>query len=201
MPTLERAAAIAPRRGRRRHAAGSAARPRPARCTDAPVKALAAAARRADPAARTAEGRRRSSTRSTALRRRSRRRGRLRKDPDRRRSSPSPPRGFINVHASLLPRYRGAAPVHRAVIAGERETGVTIMRVVQALDAGPMLAHAHAADRRGRDERRGRARPGAARRGAARRDARRPGRRPRRGTAAGRQPGHLRAQADGRTTA
>ena len=51
-----------------------------------------------------------------------------------------PARGFINVHASLLPRYRGAAPVHRAIIAGERETGVTIMRVVQALDAGPMLA-------------------------------------------------------------
>ena len=43
---------------------------------------------------------------------------------------------MINVHASLLPRYRGAAPVHRAVIAGERETGVTIMRVVKALDAG-----------------------------------------------------------------
>jgi methionyl-tRNA formyltransferase len=48
--------------------------------------------------------------------------------------------GMINVHASLLPKYRGAAPVHRAVIAGERETGVTIMRVVKALDAGPMLA-------------------------------------------------------------
>ena len=48
--------------------------------------------------------------------------------------------GLINVHASLLPKYRGAAPVHRAVIAGERETGVTIMRVVKALDAGPMLA-------------------------------------------------------------
>jgi methionyl-tRNA formyltransferase len=47
--------------------------------------------------------------------------------------------GMINVHASLLPRYRGAAPVHRAIIAGERETGVTIMRVVKALDAGPML--------------------------------------------------------------
>jgi methionyl-tRNA formyltransferase len=50
--------------------------------------------------------------------------------------------GMLNVHASLLPRYRGAAPVHRAVIAGERETGVTIMRVVKALDAGPMLAKA-----------------------------------------------------------
>jgi methionyl-tRNA formyltransferase len=48
--------------------------------------------------------------------------------------------GMVNVHASLLPRYRGAAPVHRAVIAGEHETGVTIMRVVKALDAGPMLA-------------------------------------------------------------
>jgi methionyl-tRNA formyltransferase len=48
--------------------------------------------------------------------------------------------GMINVHASLLPAYRGAAPVHRAVIAGETETGVTIMRVVKELDAGPMLA-------------------------------------------------------------
>ena len=51
-----------------------------------------------------------------------------------------PPQGMLNVHASLLPAYRGAAPVHRAVIAGERETGVTIMRVVKALDAGPVLA-------------------------------------------------------------
>jgi methionyl-tRNA formyltransferase len=50
--------------------------------------------------------------------------------------------GMINVHASLLPRYRGAAPVHRAVIAGESQTGVTIMRVVRELDAGPMLATA-----------------------------------------------------------
>jgi methionyl-tRNA formyltransferase len=48
--------------------------------------------------------------------------------------------GMINVHASLLPRWRGAAPVHRAVIAGDAETGVTIMRVVKELDAGPMLA-------------------------------------------------------------
>jgi len=52
----------------------------------------------------------------------------------------TPRLGMINVHASLLPRYRGAAPVHRAVMAGETETGVTIMRVVKALDAGPMLA-------------------------------------------------------------
>jgi methionyl-tRNA formyltransferase len=48
--------------------------------------------------------------------------------------------GMINVHASLLPRWRGAAPIHRAVLAGDTKTGVTIMRVVPALDAGPMLA-------------------------------------------------------------
>ena len=52
----------------------------------------------------------------------------------------TPQLGLVNVHASLLPRYRGAAPIHRAIIAGEHETGVTIMRVVKALDAGPMLA-------------------------------------------------------------
>lgn len=50
--------------------------------------------------------------------------------------------GLINVHASLLPRYRGAAPIHRAVMAGETQTGVTIMRVVKALDAGPMISSA-----------------------------------------------------------
>ncbi len=48
--------------------------------------------------------------------------------------------GMINVHASLLPKYRGAAPVQRAVMAGERETGVTIMRVIPELDAGAMFA-------------------------------------------------------------
>ena len=50
--------------------------------------------------------------------------------------------GMINVHASVLPAYRGAAPVHRAVIAGDRETGVSIMRVVKELDAGPVFATA-----------------------------------------------------------
>lgn len=45
----------------------------------------------------------------------------------------------INVHASLLPKYRGAAPMHRAIINGEVETGVTIMEMVLALDAGAML--------------------------------------------------------------
>lgn len=52
----------------------------------------------------------------------------------------SPPRGLINVHASLLPRYRGASPIHRAVMNGDAETGVTIMRVVKALDSGPILS-------------------------------------------------------------
>jgi methionyl-tRNA formyltransferase len=52
----------------------------------------------------------------------------------------TPRLGVLNVHASLLPRHRGAAPVHRAVINGDRDTGVTIMKMVKALDAGPMLA-------------------------------------------------------------
>lgn len=52
----------------------------------------------------------------------------------------TPRLGTINVHASLLPKYRGAAPVQRAIIAGEPETGVTIIRLVQEMDAGPMLA-------------------------------------------------------------
>jgi methionyl-tRNA formyltransferase len=51
-----------------------------------------------------------------------------------------PMRGMINVHASLLPRYRGAAPIQRAIMAGDDTTGVTIMRVVRELDAGPVLA-------------------------------------------------------------
>jgi methionyl-tRNA formyltransferase len=50
--------------------------------------------------------------------------------------------GMINIHASLLPRYRGAAPVQRAVIDGVPQTGVTIMRMVAALDAGAMFAMA-----------------------------------------------------------
>lgn len=45
----------------------------------------------------------------------------------------------INIHASLLPAYRGAAPIERALVAGETETGVTIMRVTEGLDAGPWL--------------------------------------------------------------
>lgn len=50
-----------------------------------------------------------------------------------------PTRGCLNIHASLLPRWRGAAPIQRAVLAGDRETGVTIMRMEAGLDTGPML--------------------------------------------------------------
>ena len=49
-------------------------------------------------------------------------------------------KGCYNVHASLLPRWRGAAPIHRALLAGDAETGVTIMEVVPALDAGNMIS-------------------------------------------------------------
>ncbi|MBL8384187.1 MAG: methionyl-tRNA formyltransferase [Burkholderiales bacterium] len=51
-----------------------------------------------------------------------------------------PPRGCLNIHASLLPRWRGAAPVQRAIAAGDRETGVCIMRMEAGLDTGPVLA-------------------------------------------------------------
>jgi len=50
-----------------------------------------------------------------------------------------PKYGCLNVHASLLPRWRGAAPIQRALMAGDAETGVTIMRIVLKLDAGDML--------------------------------------------------------------
>lgn len=53
-----------------------------------------------------------------------------------------PPMGCINVHSSLLPKYRGSAPIHWAVINGEAETGVTIMDVVKELDGGDILAQA-----------------------------------------------------------
>ncbi len=51
----------------------------------------------------------------------------------------APKQGCINIHGSLLPRWRGAAPIHRAVIAGDKNTGVTIMQVIKKLDAGDML--------------------------------------------------------------
>ena len=50
-----------------------------------------------------------------------------------------PSSGFLNIHPSLLPRWRGAAPVQRAIMEGDRSTGVCIMKVVEELDAGPVL--------------------------------------------------------------
>ncbi len=58
--------------------------------------------------------------------------------------------GLFNVHASLLPRWRGAAPINRAIMAGDRETGVSIMRIVEGLDAGPVCLEGRVAI--GRDE-------------------------------------------------
>jgi methionyl-tRNA formyltransferase len=51
-----------------------------------------------------------------------------------------PAYGCINIHASLLPRWRGAAPIHRALLAGDRETGITLMWMDQGLDTGPIIA-------------------------------------------------------------
>ena len=51
------------------------------------------------------------------------------------------PQGALNIHASLLPRWRGAAPVQRAILAGDRETGVCIMQMDAGLDTGPVLRH------------------------------------------------------------
>ncbi len=51
----------------------------------------------------------------------------------------TPRRGCINIHASLLPRWRGAAPIHRAIEAGDPQTGITIMQMDEGLDTGPML--------------------------------------------------------------
>jgi len=52
----------------------------------------------------------------------------------------APRLGCINIHASLLPRWRGAAPIQRAILAGDTETGITIMQMDEGLDTGPMLA-------------------------------------------------------------
>ncbi|WP_299361037.1 methionyl-tRNA formyltransferase [uncultured Paracoccus sp.] len=54
----------------------------------------------------------------------------------------APRLGCLNIHASLLPRWRGAAPIHRAVMAGDEETGVAIMQMEAGLDTGPVLAEA-----------------------------------------------------------
>ncbi|MFP6557351.1 methionyl-tRNA formyltransferase [Paraburkholderia sp. B3] len=53
-----------------------------------------------------------------------------------------PPHGCINIHGSLLPRWRGAAPIHRAIEAGDAETGITLMQMDAGLDTGPMIVEA-----------------------------------------------------------
>ena len=78
----------------------------------------------------------------------------------------------INIHASLLPRWRGAAPIERAILAGDTETGITIMQMDEGLDTGPVLdrvavpittaRHGRDADRTSRDGRRSRHRGRAA---------------------------------------
>ena len=50
-----------------------------------------------------------------------------------------PHRGCLNIHASLLPRWRGAAPIQRAILAGDAQTGITIMQMARGLDTGDML--------------------------------------------------------------
>ncbi|WP_353143681.1 methionyl-tRNA formyltransferase [Paracoccus sp. (in: a-proteobacteria)] len=57
----------------------------------------------------------------------------------------APRLGCLNIHASLLPRWRGAAPIHRAIMAGDAETGVAIMQMEAGLDTGPVLAEARTA--------------------------------------------------------
>ncbi|WP_347312401.1 methionyl-tRNA formyltransferase [Defluviimonas sp. SAOS-178_SWC] len=57
----------------------------------------------------------------------------------------APAKGCLNIHASLLPRWRGAAPIHRAIMAGDAETGICIMRMEAGLDTGPVLLCARTA--------------------------------------------------------
>ena len=79
---------------------------------------------------------------------------------------------MVNLHFSLLPRWRGAAPVERALLAGDDVTGVCLMQLEEGLDTGRHLRRPHRADRRHDDRRRAAGDAGRRRRGAARRDAR-----------------------------
>ena len=81
------------------------------------------------------------------------------------------PLGIVNVHASLLPKYRGAAPIQWAIVNGETRTGVTTMRIDAGLDTGDMLLEARDRDRPGGDRRRTGRAPGGDGRGPAGRDA------------------------------
>ena len=80
--------------------------------------------------------------------------------------------GIVNLHFSLLPRWRGAAPVERALLAGDAETGVCLMQLEEGLDTGPVFAHRRRAHRLPRDGRRAAPAAGRGRAGAALRDPR-----------------------------
>ena len=126
-------------------------------------------------AASRSRSRRRSGATHELLARAARRRGPTRSrswrtaGSSRPRSCELPRLGCVNVHASLLPRHRGASPVQAAILAGDPETGVDTMRMEEELDAGPVYLERRVRDRRAGD--RGRAL------GAARRDRRRAARR------------------------
>ena len=101
---------------------------------------------------------------------------------------------MLNVHPSLLPRWRGAAPIERAILAGDERTGVCVMKLTEGLDSGPVGTARGGADRAGRRLRlAGRAARGG-RRPPARRRARSPRRRDARADAAAGGGGHLRGE-------
>ncbi len=62
--------------------------------------------------------------------------------------------GCLNLHGSLLPRWRGAAPINRAIMAGDKESGIEVMRMEAGLDTGPVLHGGAGRDRAGYDRRR-----------------------------------------------
>ena len=63
----------------------------------------------------------------------------------------APKFGCLNLHASILPRWRGAAPIQRAIMAGDAQTGVAVMRMEEGLDTGPIAREETHRDRRGGD--------------------------------------------------
>ena len=79
----------------------------------------------------------------------------------RRRLSPPPASAAYNLHASLLPRWRGAAPIQRAIMAGDAETGIVVMRMAEGLDTGPVCLAERVAIAPGHDRRRAARSPGA----------------------------------------
>ena len=137
VPALHGAGRCRPRRGRRLHPRAQARRPRPAGAPHAGARPGA----RARPAGAHAEKppKRGRSAGLQGARSRCRRGRRPTATSCPRAFLDAPVLGCINIHGSLLPRWRGAAPIHRAILAGDAETGVTTMRMDEGLDTGPML--------------------------------------------------------------